>query len=148
MGQWLTNTATALEEHPHTVARFLVDTARRPHLCYREPEGQGGFWVHLQQVPRYRPRVRCHRRRCWRCWSACGLRSRRGWLQHRLYLQALPYTFAHCRCAGWYQCCSRKVRLKHVTLVVQQKADIQIQHARRRLEMAHVRYCEGLGLAR
>jgi hypothetical protein len=116
-GHWLTDTATALKEHPHTVARFLVDAARRPYLCYREPEGQGGFWVHLQQVPRYRPRVRCHCRRCWRRWSACGLRSRRGWLQHRLYLQALPYPFAHCRRTGWYQCRSRKVRYNHFTYV-------------------------------
>lgn len=34
IGQWLTNTATALEEHPHTIASFLVDTARSPNFRY------------------------------------------------------------------------------------------------------------------
>jgi hypothetical protein len=74
--QLLTFAAIAREEFPPIHTSLLFDPACATHIRYREPEGEGSVRLHLQQIPRHRPRIRCHCRRRWRSRPASGLRSR------------------------------------------------------------------------
>ena len=66
----------AREGLPPNYTSLLFHPASAAHIRYREPEGEGSVRLHLEQIPRHRPRIRCHCCRRWRSWSPRGIRSR------------------------------------------------------------------------
>ena len=89
---------------PAWVGADILDqrASEEDHSAFRADEREGGLALDRQQIPHHRPRIRCTRRGSGRIRFASSFWSRRGGLQHCVYLQAVSYSITYCSCPGRY----------------------------------------------